>query len=400
MESPAGKTAQTSEMQTPQQSQQPTTTPRPTLTQTTTSQSQQATIEQPRPTGRSPNGERESVSRPQTPQPETEPSNRKRLPSLRPNRPGRIVAIEDPSQQRQGQPSPQRPPRPMLSPEVSLEAQGFKPPYTKGNNEVKIVDDPAPSSPSFAYDDHHPKLQPHGADDGITLADIPQVVQVAQARAQYRPLPPIPFIAELSALELAIVKLGPEPADDSPESRDTFADWDQRMSPTPPPIAGRPPGESNPTFGRIPSRPLQGGRETVAEPHPLNNWVDEIHDTLGGMKEPGAQSQKSLHNTPIRARESSTVHPIPDSSILVEPEACRRLISLAFSTHEVTSLIEAIFTNKAEIRMVRSLSGDAAQTFVDVVHKVRFRVLSFPKHSTITFILFDLLDLYLQPVRP
>jgi len=47
------------------------------------------------------------------------------------------------------------------------------------------------------------------SDDGITLADIPQLVEAAQAREQHRPLPrqgSIPFIAELSALELAIVK--------------------------------------------------------------------------------------------------------------------------------------------------------------------------------------------------
>ena len=43
------------------------------------------------------NGERESVSRPQTPQSKTQPQSRGRLPSLRPNRPGRIVAVEDPS---------------------------------------------------------------------------------------------------------------------------------------------------------------------------------------------------------------------------------------------------------------------------------------------------------------
>ena len=42
------------------------------------------------------NGERASVSRVRTPQPETESHRRERLPSLRPNRPGRIVAIEDP----------------------------------------------------------------------------------------------------------------------------------------------------------------------------------------------------------------------------------------------------------------------------------------------------------------
>lgn len=43
-------------------------------------------------------GDREPVSRPQTPQPETEPPSNKPLrpPSLQPNRPGHIVAVEDP----------------------------------------------------------------------------------------------------------------------------------------------------------------------------------------------------------------------------------------------------------------------------------------------------------------
>jgi hypothetical protein len=44
---------------------------------------------------------------------------------------------------------------------------------------------------------------------GITLADIPQPMEVVQAREEQRSLPrenSIPYIAELSALELAIVK--------------------------------------------------------------------------------------------------------------------------------------------------------------------------------------------------
>lgn len=46
------------------------------------------------------NDERESASRPQMPQPETEPPGRQRLPSLRPNRPGNIVAVQGPSSSR------------------------------------------------------------------------------------------------------------------------------------------------------------------------------------------------------------------------------------------------------------------------------------------------------------
>ena len=95
----------------------------------------------------------------------------------------------------------------MLSPEASLDAQGFKPPYARGNSEVKIIEDSAPSSPTLTNDDY--PLQQPSAGEGLTLADIPQLVQVAQARAQHRQLPresAIPFIAELSPLELAIVK--------------------------------------------------------------------------------------------------------------------------------------------------------------------------------------------------
>ena len=43
------------------------------------------------------NGERQSVSHPRSPHPEPESPNTDRLPSLRPNRPGHIVATEDPS---------------------------------------------------------------------------------------------------------------------------------------------------------------------------------------------------------------------------------------------------------------------------------------------------------------
>jgi hypothetical protein len=52
-------------------------------------------------------------------------------------------------------------------------------------------------------------MQPPSAEDGITLANIPQSVQVAQARARRRQLPregAIPLVAELSAFELAIVE--------------------------------------------------------------------------------------------------------------------------------------------------------------------------------------------------
>ena len=67
------------------------------------------------------------------------------------------------------------------------------------------MDESAPTSPAGGNDES--KLP--GVDDGITLADIPQIMEAAQAREQHRSLPrqgSVPFIAELNPVELAIVK--------------------------------------------------------------------------------------------------------------------------------------------------------------------------------------------------
>ena len=72
------------------------------------------------------------------------------------------------------------------------------------NTEVMIIDESVPNSPSGGDEQTIPKR-----DDALTLADIPQLMQVAQAREQQRLLPrqnSIPYIAELNAVELAIVK--------------------------------------------------------------------------------------------------------------------------------------------------------------------------------------------------
>lgn len=105
--------------------------------------------------------------------------------------------------------------------------------------------------------------------------------------------------------------------------------------------------------------------------------MNEIHS--GRIKDLRDQPQNTLRNMPVKTPQ---VHPAPNSSILIEPNApaCKRVISRAFSAHEVISLIEAIFTNKEEVRMIRGLSGDAAQTFIDVVHEVRLYIPSFPGH--------------------
>jgi hypothetical protein len=71
----------------------------------------------------------------------------------------------------------------------------------------------------------------------------------------------------------------------------------------------------------------------------------------------------------------------PDSSIPADfnVPACRRLTSLShpYLPHEVISLIEAVFKSKDEVKMIGYLRGDDAQTFIDVVHRVRPHPLHF-----------------------
>ncbi|KAK7012274.1 LIM-domain-containing protein [Favolaschia claudopus] len=99
-----------------------------------------------------------------------------------------------------------RAPRPHLGPMPPDNQQVLRPAFARNNTEVMIVDESVPNSPAVGSEE-----QPRNPerDNGITLADIPQLMEVAQAREEQRSLPrenSIPYIAELSALELAIVK--------------------------------------------------------------------------------------------------------------------------------------------------------------------------------------------------
>ena len=54
------------------------------------------------------------------------------------------------------------------------------------------------------------------------------------------------------------------------------------------------------------------------------------------------------------------------------PVACARLISRAFNQNELIFLIEAIFSDEEGIAVVRSLSGDDAQTIADIIDQVSY----------------------------
>ena len=122
---------------------------------------------------------------------------------------GQVHYYGQPSPQHSSPPPLQRAVPPHLSkPPMEFDAQGqiLRPSFARNNTEVMLVDDSGPSSP-VAGDEQ--QISGPSLDNGITLADIPQIMEVAQAREQQRSLPrqnSIPFIAELSAVELAIVK--------------------------------------------------------------------------------------------------------------------------------------------------------------------------------------------------
>ncbi|KAJ6581386.1 hypothetical protein B0H19DRAFT_1114963 [Mycena capillaripes] len=122
---------------------------------------------------------------------------------------GQVPQQRSPSQQPASTSYSNRAPRPHLgqmpSDATLQQGQVLRPAFARNNTEVMIVDESGPNSPAGGEEQQRNPAM----DNGITLADIPQLMEVAQAREEQRSLPrenSIPYIAELSALELAIVK--------------------------------------------------------------------------------------------------------------------------------------------------------------------------------------------------
>lgn len=116
-----------------------------------------------------------------------------------------------PQQQQFGPPARPPYPGPLDTNNLSVHGQIIRPSFARNNTEVMIVDESMPSSPAQGPDEQASStlVSDDAGEDGITLADIPQLMEAAQAREQHRSLPrqsSAPFIAELTALELVIVK--------------------------------------------------------------------------------------------------------------------------------------------------------------------------------------------------
>ena len=117
---------------------------------------------------------------------------------------------QQPPQSQQPAP-PARPQRPTLNPATPTPSPAdARPYYLRKNTEVKIVDDEStPPTPSATVPSEGSPLDSVPTLEGLTLADIPQLAEAAQAMEQRRSLPRqsmVPYIAELTPLELAIVR--------------------------------------------------------------------------------------------------------------------------------------------------------------------------------------------------
>jgi len=77
----------------------------------------------------------------------------------------------------------------------------------------------------------------------------------------------------------------------------------------------------------------------------------------------------------VRPRDRS---PIDSFFLCSEDPAWKRLIAHTPTTHERISLITTIFSDDNQAEMVRNLSGNDAQDFIDVVDEVSLRTLPSP----------------------
>lgn len=105
--------------------------------------------------------------------------------------------------------STQSPPSQYAKPNLPIDPQTgqvLRPAFARNNTEVMILEDSTPNSPTAGEES---QFDPANESKAFSLGDIHSIVEAVQAREQHRSLPretSLPYIAELSALELAIAK--------------------------------------------------------------------------------------------------------------------------------------------------------------------------------------------------
>ena len=152
------------------------------------------------------------------------------------------------------------------------------------------------------------------------------------------------------------------------------------------------------SFPRLGGRNREGSVDIPARgPRPRKNGIF----ALWGLKPLWAVARAlgrflRSFGRPLRRKASLDVphpaHPnVPPLSLALsthhdlDPPGWKRLISGPLAMHERTSLINTIFSDRHEVRVIGDLRGDDAQVFTDMVYEVYPCVLSSPKTKYTNF---------------
>ena len=234
----------------------------------------------------------------------------------------------------------------------SAKTQDASPFISPGNSRIRAEEPKPPVSemPSWTISDR-------GDSSANVAGSVDDLAAFEHARKQDRVSSPLP-------MGLGLLQRG---YDMDQHQRDPGIDDTLHVDLTPIPTQGTP---------RSPS-PLPGpsGREEARRKDEELREEEEEELQRSFTDEPGRSHRAPLPDALARGLSptTSTLHTASNSPTILDSKlsACRRLINHTFSPHETVSLIEGIFTSKAEINIIRDLRGDDAQAFVDVVHEVR-----------------------------
>ncbi|EKM81832.1 hypothetical protein AGABI1DRAFT_118900 [Agaricus bisporus var. burnettii JB137-S8] len=123
-----------------------------------------------------------------------------------------LLPYAQPPPSQSSQSPAQSPPQQYAKPNLSKlpidppTGQALRPAFSRNNNEVMILEESAPNSPTGGEEN---PLGPAKDGKAFSLGDIQSIVEAAQAREQHRSLPretSLPYISRLDPLELALVK--------------------------------------------------------------------------------------------------------------------------------------------------------------------------------------------------
>ena len=122
------------------------------------------------------------------------------------------------------------------------------------------------------------------------------------------------------------------------------------------------------------SMPLTASSSYSPQPPQHDGLSSEFRDPLSGLHDIGGVSTLSIsqHAQPNAANPARPEPPSLDLSVHSDfnPPGWKHLISGPLAKHERASMIATIFSNRDEIDTIRNLSGDDAQTLVNVIYEV------------------------------